>query len=43
MKTVLQRFVLATAVTLVACALKVTGKLEMKSNTIHIDGIEPLS
>jgi len=23
--------------------VKVTGKLEMKSNTIHIDGIEPLS
>ena len=23
--------------------VRVTGKLEMKSNTIHIDGIEPLS
>lgn len=23
--------------------VKVTGKLEMKSNTIHIEGIEPLS
>jgi Protein of unknown function (DUF5818) len=23
--------------------VKVTGKLEMKSNTIHIDGIEPPS